>query len=301
MQEFEPFSTPNEWSFSGKMDSEASDSQISVLSYDVTSVGRHIRATKKKHTWRFLIHRNSHQIDLYASAISGKKRVVIDGDMKFDGKSPARKYFQYLDYIEGVMVSVEQTEERWELMLGARSFGERMGRTPGKGVFRGVEEGEVWAKQPRADDFVRFSHNGPLKPSEEQLYHQVEDKDRQTAGKSRFSSAPRAANPRRDSAEPSNRRKEPAFSDLPRPAEAPKPTFRPAGEDPFGLFGGIPQARASMPPLEGAFPQRSSNSAAFRPFQPVQERANQPVRARPLYRGDSHPAKASHGPPPYYQ
>lgn len=283
----------NEWSFYGKMDPDA---QISVLSYDITSVGRHFRATKKKHSWRFLLHRNSHQIDLYASAISGKKRVVIDGELKFDGKSPARKYFQYLDSIEGVMISLEQTDLGWELMLGARSFGERLGRAPGKGTFRGVKEEDLWAKQPKQDDFLRFSHNGPLQSTEEPLYHKIEEKDRQTSGKSRFSSAPRASNPPRNSTDPGNRPKEPSFRDLHRPAEPQKAAFRPVADDILGPSEVFQQVKRAMPPLDGAFPQNDGNSTAFRPFQTVQRRQNQPIRARPLLQRDPNPEKAEFSP-----
>ena len=267
--------------------------EVSALDYTITSVGRHFRATKKKHSWRFLIHGNSHQIDVYASAISGKKRVVLDGDMKFDGKSPPGKFFQYLDYVEEVMIRVEQTEVRWDLVLGGVSFQERVGRGPRIGEFRS-EEGEASEDlYPHSKEALRSSFNGPLRPKEEPIYLKFDPDPLQIPQKTRYSSAPRGTNPRPDPQQGYSP-KLPASRDPRRPAVPPNPSFRPAPADTFDLFEGPAQSRSSMPPVDVYFPQTSTN---YRPFQPrtaALEPANQPIRARPLHNGRRGP------PPPYF-
>jgi hypothetical protein len=263
------------------------DPQVSALEYNITSVGRHIRATKKKHSWRFLIHGNSHQIDVYASAISGKKRVVLDGDMKFEGKSPPGKFFQYLDYVEEVMIRVEQTEIRWDLIVGGVSFEERLERGPRIGEFRsseGEDSADLWPN-PHRKEAMRSSFNGPMRPKEEPIYLKFDPNPHQIAEKIRYSSAPRGTNPRPDPQEQGYSPKPPASRDLRRPAVPSNPSFRPVPADTFDLFEGPAQTRSSMPAVDVHFPQTSTNYRPFQTYTAALEPVNQPIRARPLHNG----------------
>lgn len=212
--------------------------------------------------------------------------------MKFDGKSPPGKFFQYLDYVDGVMIRVEQTESSWDLVVGGVSCRENGGRGVGIGEFRSTEEDYRADPYPQRPEAFRSSYNGPLRPKEEPIYLQFDPNPLKNTEKTRYSSAPRGSNPRSDPQDQGYGPKLPAPRDLRRPA-VPNPSFRPAPVDTFDLFEAPAQAKGSMPPVDVYFPQTSSNSRPLQPYSVALESANQPIRARPLH-------YRSRGPPSTY-
>lgn len=226
--------------------------EITPLGYTVSSVGRHFKATKKKHSWRFSIQGQEHFLDVYASAISGKKRVFVNGNKLFDGKSPPGKFFQYIHSIEGVLVRVEQTEEKWDLMLDEVSFRDSLG---GK---------KTWMNLGNAS-FSQWEgyKEAPVLASQEL----EEDKGVTRLEKYRNRSVPRPKRPQFATPE-----SEPSPSDLPM-----RSSFRPApaSKDPFSQFREVPERLSTQPPsVSLPFP-------SYQPSAPIPAATRPRLRLRP--------------------
>lgn len=57
---------------------------VKFISFDKLSVGKHVKSTKKRFTWKFELNNREHQVDLYCSRISGKRKVLLDGDIRYE-------------------------------------------------------------------------------------------------------------------------------------------------------------------------------------------------------------------------
>jgi len=53
-----------------------------VISYDKQGVGKRFKSSKKRHSWRLEIEGDQIQVDLYISKISGKRKIVVNGDIR---------------------------------------------------------------------------------------------------------------------------------------------------------------------------------------------------------------------------
>ena len=95
---------------------------VRALFSDVNKVGKRIKASKKKFTWKFSVDSREHTIDMYVSTLTGKRKVLVDGDLVYSGKSQSGVYFHYPLKIDRVMVAIEQLEDSWDLKIGGVSF-----------------------------------------------------------------------------------------------------------------------------------------------------------------------------------
>ena len=59
---------------------------FTALSYDTIKVGRHIKASKIRHSWRFEIASQEHTVDFYVSRLSRKKKLIVDGLIQLETK-----------------------------------------------------------------------------------------------------------------------------------------------------------------------------------------------------------------------
>jgi hypothetical protein len=57
---------------------------VKFIAFDKLSVGKRVKSTKKRFTWRFELNNREHQVDLYCSRISGKRKVLLDGDIRYE-------------------------------------------------------------------------------------------------------------------------------------------------------------------------------------------------------------------------
>lgn len=95
---------------------------VRALFSDVNKVGKRIKASKKKFTWKFSVDSREHTVDMYVSTLTGKRKVLVDGDLVYSGKSQSGVYFHYPLKIDRVMVAIEQLEDSWDLKIGGVSF-----------------------------------------------------------------------------------------------------------------------------------------------------------------------------------
>lgn len=57
--------------------------KISNFIFKEEDVGRIVKGSKRKYTWQFSFNGGKHFIDLFESKMSGRRKVVADGDIKF--------------------------------------------------------------------------------------------------------------------------------------------------------------------------------------------------------------------------
>ena len=61
-------------------------SDIKTISYEKTSVGKRLKGSKHKHTWRLQIGQDGIEVTLLLSRLSGKREVFVNGVNYFSGK-----------------------------------------------------------------------------------------------------------------------------------------------------------------------------------------------------------------------
>jgi hypothetical protein len=89
---------------------------------EVVNVGRRVKSTKKKYTWRFELAGREYILDLYVSKLSGKRKVLLNGDIRFNGKKAGGILFSYAFKIGRTTVMVFQKEEGYDLRIDASYF-----------------------------------------------------------------------------------------------------------------------------------------------------------------------------------
>ena len=95
---------------------------VKALFSDVNKVGKRIKASKKKFTWKFSVDNREHTVDMYVSSLSGKRKVLLDGDLLYSGKAQNGVYFHYPMKVDRLMVAIEQMEDTWDLKISGVSF-----------------------------------------------------------------------------------------------------------------------------------------------------------------------------------
>ena len=56
------------------------------IHFNEANVGRHIKSTKKRLTWKFELDNHEHTIEFYISRLSKKRTILLDGDIKHKTK-----------------------------------------------------------------------------------------------------------------------------------------------------------------------------------------------------------------------
>ena len=84
---------------------------VKFIAFDKLSVGKHVKSTKKRFTWRFELNNREHQVDLYCSRISGKRKVLLDGDIRYESCAPGGIGVTYPFRFEKSIIMVVQTGE----------------------------------------------------------------------------------------------------------------------------------------------------------------------------------------------
>ncbi len=97
---------------------------IKNLSYVEQDVGQHIKSTKKHFIWEFLLDGKPHKIELYDSRLSGKKKMIKDGQVwkEVEGDVAFSKSFEIGRY----SCTIIQHGEKYELRVDNQSFSHLM-------------------------------------------------------------------------------------------------------------------------------------------------------------------------------
>jgi hypothetical protein len=66
------------------------------ITSEIRNVGKRIKSSKKKYSWSFQILKGAtvYHLDLYVSKFTGKKKVVLNGHVKFSGKKKSGGIFR---------------------------------------------------------------------------------------------------------------------------------------------------------------------------------------------------------------
>jgi hypothetical protein len=59
-----------------------------ALCFEERNVGKHLKFTKKRFTWKFELEKTQFTIDLFISRVSGKKKILVNGDIKVETSNP---------------------------------------------------------------------------------------------------------------------------------------------------------------------------------------------------------------------
>ncbi|CAG9336260.1 unnamed protein product [Blepharisma stoltei] len=110
------------------------------LLYDCLNVGKHIKSTKKRHSWKFELDGHEHTVDLYVSKISGKRKVLVDGDIKIQTKKTAIYGSYPLRIGRHNLLVYEQEDHIFDLRVDNYSFESHYLRTRTQSDFRYNEQ-----------------------------------------------------------------------------------------------------------------------------------------------------------------
>jgi len=62
--------------------------------FEIREVGKTIKSTKLQYIWRFNLDSKDHTVELFASKLSNKKKVVLDGTLKQELKLKTQFVYQ---------------------------------------------------------------------------------------------------------------------------------------------------------------------------------------------------------------
>jgi hypothetical protein len=94
---------------------------IRIIHYEDEAVGRRIKSTKKRYTWKFALNDKIHTIELFASRFSGKRTLKINGDINFEGKKEGKIFHKTIE-IGGHSIIVIEVGKAYDLRIDGVSF-----------------------------------------------------------------------------------------------------------------------------------------------------------------------------------
>ena len=93
-----------------------------ALSYSEEKVGKHIKASKKKHSWHASIDNHDLKVELFISKISRKIKLFINKDLVYHGKLAKSNLLQFNQEYFGHQVHVLQQGKIFDLRVDSVSF-----------------------------------------------------------------------------------------------------------------------------------------------------------------------------------
>jgi hypothetical protein len=95
--------------------------KIRIIHYEEQAVGRRIKSTKKRYTWKFALDDHPYQIDLFVSKFSGKKVLKVDGEKLYEGKKEGKIFHRSLE-INGHNIIIIEVGKGFDLRIDGVSF-----------------------------------------------------------------------------------------------------------------------------------------------------------------------------------
>jgi hypothetical protein len=95
---------------------------IRTLYCEECNVGKRVKSSKKKYTWRTQLDALSHDIELYVSGWSGKVKVLVDGDIKLASRHKSGTAFSYPFKLGIHTLRIVQIGEAYDLRIDQHSF-----------------------------------------------------------------------------------------------------------------------------------------------------------------------------------
>ncbi|CAG9331494.1 unnamed protein product [Blepharisma stoltei] len=130
------------------------------LLFDTLNVGKHIKSSKKRFMWKFELDGKEQVIDLFVSKMSGKRKILLNGDIKIEAKRSSSSYGSYPLRIGSHSLLLYEIEDNvFDLRCDNISFEAALMRNRSKSDFSG---GYV-DRAPREEPFSRGTYDEPYK------------------------------------------------------------------------------------------------------------------------------------------
>ena len=94
---------------------------IRPIHYEEQAVGRRIKSTKKHYMWKFALDSKVYTVDLFVSRFSGKKKLRIDGEVRFEGKKQGKIFHISVD-IGSHSILIIEVGKGYDLRIDGISF-----------------------------------------------------------------------------------------------------------------------------------------------------------------------------------
>ncbi|CAK74227.1 unnamed protein product (macronuclear) [Paramecium tetraurelia] len=144
---------------------------VRALYQSQQDVGRNIKSSKKKYTWKFSIDDKDHTIELFVSGLSGKKKVVHNGKTLREEASVLGS-FNYSMTIQSNLLTISNNGDLYDLRINNMQFSHLYHNEKTKKEFQfedGYNEGnnqeDYYSKLPKPS-----KQNKPLYKEEDQGY-----------------------------------------------------------------------------------------------------------------------------------
>jgi len=95
---------------------------IQALYYDSRDIGKHIKKSKRLYTWRFSIDGKEHLVEFYTSVLTGKKKIIHNGTVLYEGQKVLSTSFQFPFSIDVNMLNIVQHGDSFELRINNQVF-----------------------------------------------------------------------------------------------------------------------------------------------------------------------------------
>lgn len=94
---------------------------IKAIHYDEQAVGRRIKSSKKRYTWKFSLDDEPFTVELFSSKFSGKKSMRINGEKCFEGKKEGKVFHRSIE-IKGHNLIIIEVGKQFDLKIDGISF-----------------------------------------------------------------------------------------------------------------------------------------------------------------------------------
>ena len=94
---------------------------VRVIHFDEQAVGRRIKSTKKRYTWKFALDNQIYSIDLFVSKFSGKNVIKVNDEKLFEGKKEGKIFHRSLD-INNHNIIIIEVGKGFDLRIDGISF-----------------------------------------------------------------------------------------------------------------------------------------------------------------------------------
>ena len=220
------------------------------LAYEVNNVGKHIKSTKKKYLWKFELDNKEYEITLYISKLSGKRKILLNGDIHSTEKRSSSTFGSYpLRIGTHSLLVFEVDDNKFDLRVDNLSF-EATYNSQKLTTGYSYDDPFSETKNPYQDDPFKEPPKKPRKESPEYVRRKSPEIPTRVASKTVY----KAPEP---------------IKEEPKVVKPPEPKFQPAPLDLFDMpsrpvITSLPDDLFSIP-LTSSDPDSSSQS--FNPFE----------------------------------
>lgn len=95
---------------------------IKALDYSFEEVGKHLKSSKKRYIWKFLLSQATHNVVCDTSVVSNKVKIQLNGKVVKETDVWAGQGFQHKFSVDGHECIIIQEGDRFELRIDNKIF-----------------------------------------------------------------------------------------------------------------------------------------------------------------------------------